>query len=150
MLIKTSSVQPIDVKAHIEVAIRATMTQVVRDKFVLAQVVAHGPEQWRQTFMGAMRAAGLRPDPCEADRTFAFFCEQYQRWFTAPAARVLDAIDVVTPRQFTAQEIAESLELESGSTDAGRDFVYGGRTKDEAMRALKGEIESTMRVESEP
>jgi hypothetical protein len=126
------------------------MCDIAADPWVLCEVVGRGPFQWRRAFLDAMHAAGFPlTDETVANELFSFFCVRVQQLAgsDAPAQTLaghfLDQLDVDQPHVPTEHEIAESWELESASTPDGQAFAYGGKTKDEVMRGLAGELDPT-------
>lgn len=144
-----------EVKRH-DQQIDKVMYDIAADPWVLCEVVGRGPAQWRRSFIDTMRAAGFPlVDEEVADRVFHFFCLRVQQLANSPlpapqlAGHFLDKLHVPSSRVPTIEEIAASWELESASSPSGQAFAYGGKTKDEVMQGLKGELASTFTHDDE-
>jgi hypothetical protein len=125
--------------ADMQAAIQQVMLTIAGDLVTLLEVVAGGPELWRNRFH-----AGMRPWPVNdyiADHCFRFFCQRLTAQFPGcTAGELLDALDVPTPP--TQREIDAAWQIDSASSEDGRKFFYGDLHPQEWLDREVGETET--------
>lgn len=110
-------------KAQTVQALTNIMSGVAGDTQLLLEVVAGGPNHWRQNCLRA--CAGLAVDENIADSLFRFFSQRVVAQFgrELSAGRLLDALEVASPP--TKKEIDDAWQVESFSSEEGRRHFYG-------------------------
>jgi hypothetical protein len=109
-------------------AIQNVSDMVHRDPQMLLEVVAGGPDHWRRNFLSAFRGhRGV--DSGIADLLFLGFRERLISFYggedaAQTAMLALDKLEVTTPP--TQKEIDDAWEVESASSEDGRQSMYGG------------------------
>jgi hypothetical protein len=129
--------------AHVQRQIEHVFYTVLNDDLLCAEVIAGGRHRWRQQFFAAFSPYRRLLDETMPDLLFRAFERLFvqkhgERFGLAEpqptASQYLDAVEVDERRPPTQQEIDESWEVESASSEAGRRQMYGEKHPKEVVK----------------
>lgn len=116
---KDGDVSSYAIKQRIKQQIREVMLALSSDDLTLLEVVGRGEQAFRIIFIRNFPRGTV--DETVANHVFAFLCAQVvQRFGNTPVSQLLDALEVNVERPPTDEEIEDSWEIHTASSEEAR------------------------------